>query len=88
VRIRGGLASLAYLASAVAEGLVGVSSSRTRQGGGLDTRSSQQGGLALFGRRESAPVGLPVEFPRQDLCSGPGRAATDPCLSLPSSPAP
>src|SRR6516165_10351320 len=47
-------------------------SSRTRQGGGLDTRSSQQGGLALFGRRESAPVGLPVEFPRQDLCSGPG----------------
>ena len=59
MRIRGGLASFAYLASAVAEGLVGVSSSRTRQGGGLDTRSSQQGGLALFGRRESAQLDYP-----------------------------
>jgi hypothetical protein len=61
------------------------SNSRTDQGVGLDPQNSRQGGLALFGQMGSAPVGLPIEFPREALCSAPDRAATDPCLSLPSS---
>ena len=55
-------------------------SSRTGQGCGLDIQSFQQGGVALFGQTENAPVGPPFGFPRHAPCSAPDPAATSPCF--------